>query len=439
MTEVLQGLPPGQVVDQEANRWIEEEPFAAFAHYRELLGDPFTLYRPGKPPRVFLSDPGTIKELLLARDRNLEGCGTSLYGAFIGETALPLLVGEEHRRMRRLITPAVTGPALKKRASAIHGVVLDELRRLRGRPAAPLIDVTSDIAVKIITPVLLPFEKDEEIGRLQRELLAALDAVHHARSLRSAGRAEESGEWMVRFKDHLTAIDVVLFRSIERYRSAPAAGDPSVLARLMESEEGLDDRQIRDQLMTIMIGGSNTVGFSVAMALYWVRRLPAVAERLEAELAALPENASALEIAALPYLGAICDETLRIGSITPTASARKVITPFSALGYEFPAGTELIIAIHLAHRRAESYPDPHDFRPERFLGGGPSPVEYLPFGAGARRCPGSALTELEMRLTLAEMTRTPGLELIGADIPFEPVSHGASMALPPTILTRVVD
>lgn len=437
MTEVSPHLPPGRIVDEEANRWIEEEPFAAFAHYRELLGDPFTLYRPGKPPRVFLSDPDTIKELLLTRDRNLDGCGTSLYGAFIGETALPLLTGEEHRRMRRLITPAVVGPALKNRASAIHGIVLDELRRLRGRPAAPLIDVTSEIAVQIITPVLLPFEKDEEIGRLQRELLAALDAVHHARSLHSAGRAEEAGEWMGRFKDHLAAIDVVLFASIERHRSAPAEGDPSVLARL--AAEGLTDRQVRDQLMTIMIGGSNTVGFSVAMALYWVRRLPEVAGRLADELASLPENASALEIAALPYLGAVCDETLRIGSVTPTASARRVTVPFSALGYDFPVGTELIIAIHLAHRRAEAYPEPHDFRPERFLGGGPSPVEYLPFGAGTRRCPGSALTELEMRLTLAELIRTPGLELIGADIPFEPVSHGASMALPPTILTRVVD
>ena len=439
MTEMLTYLPPGKVLDEEADRWVEEEPFEAFAHYRELLGDPFTLYRPGKPPRVFLSEPDVIKELLLTRDRHLDGCGTSLYGAFIGETALPLLTGEEHRRMRRLITPSVVGPPLRGRASAIHGIVLDELRRLRGRPEAPLIDVTSDIAVQIITPVLLPFEKDEEIAGLQRELHLALDAVHQARSLRTAGRKEEAGRWMGRFKEHLARIDVVLFGSIERYRSAPAAGDPSVLARLASGEEKLTDQQIRDQLMTILIGGSNTVGFAVAMALYWIDRLPEVAERLHAELASLPENASALEIAALPYLGAICDETLRVGSITPTASARKVTVPFTALGYEFPVGTELILVFHLAHRREEAYHDPGSFHPGRFLEKAPTPVEYLPFGTGTRRCPGSALTELEMRLTVAEAVRTPGLRLIDADIPFKPVSYGASMSLPSTVKVRVED
>jgi cytochrome P450 len=436
MTAVAQ-LPPGQTVDEQASRWIEEDPFAAYAHYRAIYGDPFTLHRPGKPPRVFLSDPATIRELLLTRDRHLEGCGTSLYGTFIGQTALPVLIGDEHRRMRQLITPALVGQALQDRADSIRAIAAEQLRLLRGRPAAPLIDVTSQIATQIVTPLLFTPSDDAKTAQIHTELQAAMEAVHEARSLRAAQRMAEASTWMVRFQERLAGLDTVLLEEIIRHRATIATAKPTVLARLIASPDALTDQQIRDQLVTLLIGGANTVGSAIAMALYWVRRLPAVAERLSAELKALPEGASALTIGALPYLGAVCDETLRIGSVTPTASARKVSTPFTALGYEFPAGTELIIAIHLAHRREEVFPDSEDFLPERFLSDRPSPTEYLPFGSGTRRCPGAALTDLEMRLILAEMIRTPGLELLGGEIPFQPVSYGASVALPTTVQLRI--
>ncbi|MEO5878397.1 MAG: cytochrome P450 [Streptosporangiaceae bacterium] len=436
MTALAQ-LPPGQTVDEDASRWIEEDPFAAYTHYRAALGDPFTLYRPGKPPRVFLSDPATIRELLLSRDRHLEGCGTSLYGKFIGETALPVLVGDEHRRMRQLITPTLVGQALQDRASAIRATAVEQLRLLRGRPAAPLIDVASQIATQIVTPMLFTPSDDATTARIHTALQSAMEAVHQARALRAAQRMTEAGPWMQRFQQHLAELDVVLLQEISRCRATTTATEPTVLARLIASPEHLTDQQIRDQLVTLLIGGANTVGSAIAMALYWVRRLPAVAERLTAELAALPQDASALTVGALPYLGAICDETLRIGSVTPTASARKVTTAFTALGYEFPAGTELIIAIHLAHRREQVFPDSEIFLPERFLGDRPSPTEYLPFGSGTRRCPGAALTDLEMRLILAEMVCTSGLELLGGEIPFQPVSYGASVALPSTVQVRI--
>jgi cytochrome P450 len=136
-----------------------------------------------------------------------------------------------------------------------------------------------------------------------------------------------------------------------------------------------------------------------------------VQARLEGELrAAGPSPLETERVTRLPYLDAVCRETLRLTPIVPMVG-RRLARPLEIAGVFLPAGVVAAPCIYLAHRRAERWPEPERFRPERFLEGEPSPYEFLPFGGGRRRCLGMAFALLEMKIVLAEVLRRADLRL----------------------------
>jgi cytochrome P450 len=116
-------------------------------------------------------------------------------------------------------------------------------------------------------------------------------------------------------------------------------------------------------------------------------------------------------IVKLPFLEAVCNETLRLRPIQPVVS-RKLARPLSVAGYALPAGTTIGINLVLAHMRPDVYPEPAAFRPERFLNRTYTPYEFLPFGGGARRCIGAAFAMYEMKIVLATLLATGELTLL---------------------------
>jgi cytochrome P450 len=133
--------------------------------------------------------------------------------------------------------------------------------------------------------------------------------------------------------------------------------------------------------------------------------LPSVRQKLLQELDSLGENPDPMEIFRLPYLSAVCQETLRIYPVAMLTFAREVLTPVELMGHQLEPGTVVFGSIYLTHRREDLYPEPLQFKPERFLERQFSPYEYLPFGGGSRRCIGLALAQLEMKLVLATILR----------------------------------
>ena len=115
----------------------------------------------------------------------------------------------------------------------------------------------------------------------------------------------------------------------------------------------------------------------------------------------------------LPYLNAVCGETLRIypvGMVTFTRVAKSAV---ELGGCRLEPGTRVVGCIYLAHRREEVYPNADQFRPERFLERRYSPFEYLPFGGGVRRCIWMAFAQFEMKVALSGILS--GFELALAD------------------------
>ncbi len=133
---------------------------------------------------------------------------------------------------------------------------------------------------------------------------------------------------------------------------------------------------------------------------------------------------------------AVCQETLRIYPITPTTFVRVLREPMTIAGYSFAAETALMPATYIIHQRPDIYPEPKQFRPERFLERQFAPHEYLPFGGGHRRCIGSALAMMELKLSVATLLQEFEL-MLPRPRPLQPARRGLTMAPPASMRLRV--
>ncbi|MDD1435505.1 cytochrome P450, partial [Dolichospermum sp. ST_sed10] len=186
----------------------------------------------------------------------------------------------------------------------------------------------------------------------------------------------------------------------------------------------ITDDELRDELMTLLVAGHETTATSLTWALYWIHHLPQVREKLLQELDNLGQQPDANEIFKLPYLNAVCSETLRMYPVAMLALNRLVKSPLEVMGYNLEPGNLVVPCIYLTHHREDLYPDSKQFKPERFLERQFSTSEFLPFGGGNRRCIGMALALFEMKLVLATVLSQWQMELADTE-PVQPARKGA--------------
>jgi cytochrome P450 family 110 len=210
--------------------------------------------------------------------------------------------------------------------------------------------------------------------------------------------------------------DKLIYQEIRERRENfdPQRTDILTLLIAARDEEGqaMSDEELRDELMTLLVAGHETTATAISWAFYWIHKFPEVREKLLAELDTLGENPDSNTIFKLPYLTAVCNETLRIYPVAMLTFPRKVITPISVCGHQLEPGTVIMGSIYLTHQREDIYPEPEKFNPERFLERQFSPYEFIPFGGGSRRCIGLAFAQMEMKLILAKVLKTWSLKLI---------------------------
>jgi cytochrome P450 len=201
------------------------------------------------------------------------------------------------------------------------------------------------------------------------------------------------------------------------------------LLLLARDEDGqpMSDIELKDELITMLMAGHETTATALTWAMYWIHKLPDVKAKLMAELESLGENADSMAIASLPYLTAVASETLRIYPIAPIAAPRISTETVTINGHTFPPNTYLAPAIYSVHHRSDLYPDPKEFKPERFLEKQFSSSEFIAFGGGSRRCLGYALAKLELNLVLATLLTRHSFELANDD-PVTPRRRGVVLA-----------
>ncbi|HEY9804930.1 MAG TPA: cytochrome P450, partial [Candidatus Obscuribacterales bacterium] len=210
-------------------------------------------------------------------------------------------------------------------------------------------------------------------------------------------------------------IDQLLYAEIQARRQHPDPASADILSLLLSAQDetgkGMSDVELKDELMTLLLAGHETTASAIAWAFYWVHKFPHIREKMLQELATLGETPDPVSLARLPYLTAVCHETLRIYPIAVLTVPRAVKEPVELMGYSLQPGARLYGCIYLIHHRPDLYPDSKQFKPERFLERQFSPYEFLPFGGGIRRCIGEALALFEMKLVLATILQRYELEL----------------------------
>ena len=230
-------------------------------------------------------------------------------------------------------------------------------------------------------------------------------------------------------------LDRIVYGMIEARRRG-GAGDDDILDHLIraldeESGEGMDERQLRDEVVTLMLAGHETSANALTWTLYLLGTHPDVEARLTGSLTETLNGAAATadDLPRLPYLKQVVQESMRI--YPPVWSyARRAEQQEEFDGYMLPANAYVVVAPYALHRHPEFWPDPERFDPDRFQpnrGEGRHPYSYLPFGAGPRACIGAGMAMLEIQLVLAQILQRFKVHVV----PDHPVETTAKVTLRP--------
>lgn len=404
----------------------------------QRYGDTFTV-RVGInfAPVVFLSHPQAIQELFAADAKQLDAGRANKGVAFLlGENSLIVQDGEYHQRQRRLLTPPFHGERMRAYGQLICDITEKVISQWQeGKPFSARLSM-QQISLSAILHAIFGLDEGQRYEQLKQLLSLMLDSISDPLSaipIFVPPLQRDLGSWspwgrFVRLKQQIAQL---LYDEIEERRSQLDSSRTDILTLLLSArdEEGqpMTDAELHDELITLLVAGHETTATAVAWALYWIHYLPEVHQKLLEELDSLGDDPEISDIAKLPYLNAVCSETLRIYPVALITLPRIANSPLQVMGHQYEPETMLAGCIYLTHYREDLYPEPEKFKPERFLERQFSPYEYLPFGGGNRRCIGLAFALFEMKLVLATILRKKQLALADKR-PVKPIRRAGTLA-----------
>jgi cytochrome P450 family 110 len=412
----------------------------------QVYGDDYRVSQPdSNPALVYFSSPEALEAVFTAKPEQLSaGRANQILQALLGEHGIVLLEGVAHQRQRQLLMPPFHGDRMRSYADVIQSITAQVTRSWQVGTIFAVRPVMQSISLQVILQTVfgLGGQRYEQLRQTLTQMLDGFNTPLGAMFLFYPFLQKDWGAWSPwgQFLRLRQQIDQLLYAEIADRRANPDTDRTDILALLLAARdpEGqpMSDVELRDELITLLFAGHETTASALAWALYWIANLPDVRSRLLAELNTLGSTPDPMAIARLPYLNAICQETLRLYPIAMSAFPRVVKQPMTIAGYALEPGTVIMPSIYLAHHRTAVYPEPKQFRPERFLERQYSPYEYLPFGGGDRRCIGSAFALFEMKLVLCQLLSHFELTLVNTR-PVRPMRRGLTVAPSDNLRMRV--
>ncbi len=398
-------------------------------------GECFVVRFPNNPPFVFLSGPELVRQVFTAKPEELLSRPVNQVAELlVGRNSLVLLDGEAHVRERRLMTPPFHGERMLSYGRAMRDATDRAIDRWPLGPSFSLHEQFQHLTLDIILETVFGLAKGEAFVRF-RELfvrlmnesahpsvlfLSALLPASQVLRLCSLGsepvhlgplKADVSRAlpW-TRLSQLTREVDAFLSAELARRRAEGLEDREDVLSMLMRAhdEDGqpMSDAELRDEALTLLTAGHETTATALAWAFQWVLQRPDVEEKLRAEIHQVT-GGGPLEpgmVSRLEYLDATLKESMRLRPVVPMVG-RVLRRPMKLGPWEVPAGMAVVPCVYLTQHRADLWPEPERFAPERFLGRRLNPQEYFPFGGGARRCLGMAFANYEMKIVFAEVLR----------------------------------
>jgi cytochrome P450 len=375
-------------------------------------------------PIYIITDADVAHQVLVAEaDKFQKSAGLHFLEPLLGEGLLTA-EGETHKRHRKLLAPAF---APRRLAAYGETMVAETERQVASWYSGKRIDLASEMmemTLAIAGKTLFSADVRGDAETVARGIELGMRA--QVENLRSPVRL--GYEWPLprhlRMRRAVKLLDEVVYRLIRegRARGTDTGDVLSILLLARDEEGGLSDTQVRDEVMTLLLAGHETTANALSWAWYELAHHPDVFDRLAAEIdAAGPIDVDMLE--KLPFNLAVIEEAMRLH---PPAYlvGRETKQAVALAGHELPVGAIVAVNIRGIHRRADYWPAPHAFRPERMLGEAKKArprTHYLPFGAGPRVCIGSHFAMLEAQLCLATMVRRARLRGVPTFVEPEPL------------------
>jgi cytochrome P450 len=369
---------------------------------------------------VVLTDPTLVHQVLVEKaDAFVKSYGLSLFARPLLGQGLLTLERDDHKKRRRLLAPSFMPRRIASYA--------DEIAARAERSAASVathsqldmaeesMRLTLEIVMKTLFNAELSNANDTVGSAFPRALAAMIDSITSPIPLPPPIPTPAN----LRLERAARELDQIIYRVIaERRASGTEVGDMlSVLLGARDQDDGssLDDRELRDEVMTMMLAGHETTANTLAWALYALARAPEARARLEAELDAISQPRIGPQLAAaLPWTTQVIKETMRLYPAVYMI-ARRCVRDVQLGPYLIERGAVIFINIIGMHRRPDFYANPDRFDPERW-----SPERekqlpkhaYLPFSGGARVCIGNHFAMMEAQLILATWLRNLRFDLL---------------------------
>ncbi|MFM9035916.1 MAG: cytochrome P450 [Mycobacterium sp.] len=362
----------------------------------------------GYGPVVAVADPGLVRQVFAAApDVLLGGQGVGPAAAIYGRRSMFVQEEPEHLRRRKLLTPPLHGSVLESYVPIIEAATRAAMARWpAGRPMR-MLEAARELTLDVTVRIMFGVDDPGEVARLAApfdDLLVL--AISGETPVRYAARRIGGLRLWGRLGGVNRRIDDVLMPLIAARRAAPGQRG-GVLGMLVDARtedgEGLSDREIRDDLVTLVLAGHETTATTLAWVVDLLLHHPGPLERVRAEA----------ESGATAYTEAVINETLRLWPPAPI-TGRMTAGRYRLGDYTLEPGTRIVLLLDAVNRDPDSYPDPAGFRPERFLGVKPQPHTWIPFGGGIKRCIGAAFAMRELVTVLHTLFREGRLEAVSA-------------------------
>src|SRR4051794_7432044 len=436
----LAGLPQPPVIPLprliQVLRFNQRQIEFVFRARREL-GEVFRMSGviPGEP--VVTSHPEHVRSLFTAKPEQAPSLtGESPLRPIVGPNSTLTALGERHMRQRKLLLPSFHGKAVARYAQMIEEATAREIDRWpTGRPFA-LAPRMQAITLDVIMSAIFGIEGRPRFGTPEygvrtatKQLVAASTwPLAQVAELMNIGRDEPIGFT----KAGLAILDRPVYAVIAQRRKQSLESRFDILSLLLQARtdegEALTDRELRDELLTLVLAGHETTANSLAWTWERLVRYPEAYARLRDVVRSGDEEPVADEVEA------VITEGMRSRPVIPMVG-RRVTVPWRLGDYGVEAGTPISMSILLLHHREDLYPDPFAFRPERWHRHKPGTYEWIPFGGGIRRCLGATLAMAEQRVVMRKMAERLDLE---ADMPEPERAVHRNVTMIPSRGARVV-
>ena len=385
-------LPPGPKTPAILNIFrFQRRPLDTLLRWQRRYGNAFLVKFPVFGTGVYVAEPEAIRDMFTGDQSDLHaGEANAPLAAVLGDHSVLVLDGPEHLRQRKLLLPPFQGPRLSAMRPMIREVADAEVDRWQIGSELEMRERMRHLTFEVISRAVFGVYEPERIERLRNAMLKVIDTqslFFVPEAIRADYGRFSLGGWLGR---RLERADALLYEEIERRRQVEDLEERAdVLSLLLRArdEDGtpMTDVELRDELWTMLGAGHETTATGLAWAVDLLLHNPGV----------LARTREAIEDGDDAYLDAVVTETLRIRPVIDAAE-RTLKAPRTIAGWDLPEGIRVYPGIALVHHRADLYPEPERFRPERFTEEKAESYTWLPFGGGIRRCIGAGLAQLEM-------------------------------------------